>query len=225
LRTPYARLVAKTLAITPSGALSPGPLSAAGVAAGAMLGPLGGVAVALGHTLFELPYVALLTRWASRVRGALTGGWGRLLLAVMAGFTWFFSAGLAELAVASWRGAVSIAGPGRGGPLSPDSLAGAVVVGVLYTGANPYFLAWWATTGFPLLEEASRLRAGLPVMYASHVWMDYAWLALLAAGGVAAGRTGQHAYAALMAALSLVLAYYALRFTLLALRPGAAGRA
>jgi threonine/homoserine/homoserine lactone efflux protein len=222
LRGRYAGLVARTIAITPSGALSPGPLSASAIAVGAALGAAGGLAVAVGHTLFELPYVALLARWAGRVRGLLAGGWGRLLLGFMAGFTWFFALGLARLALQAW-GAAALPG-GGGGPLAPGGLAGAVLVGVFYTGANPYFLAWWATAGFPLLEEASMLPAGLPVMYTAHVWMDYAWLGLLAAGGGAAVAAGHRAYAALMGALSIVLGYYALTFTLRALRPQSRGR-
>jgi len=76
-------LVVETLLISPSGALSPGPLSAMAVAAGLALGALGGLAIALGHTLFELPYVALLLRLASRLRRSFTGTLGRIMFLVM----------------------------------------------------------------------------------------------------------------------------------------------
>ncbi len=208
-------LLAKTLLITPSGALSPGPLTAAAVAVGSSLGLLGGLAVALGHAAFELPYVAALTRAAGRVRGLLRGGAGRALMAVMAGFTAFFAAGLSEAALkgASLSGNATL--------LAGGGLLGAFLLGVAYTGLNPYFLAWWATAGFPLLEESAEIPWGLAVMYPAHVWMDFAWLGLLAAGGGLAAAMGSTPYRILLGLLSLVLWYYAALFAWRALRtPG-----
>ena len=209
------RLVAETLAISPSGALSPGPLSAAAIALGSSLGLAGGLAVALGHMAFEFPYVALLSRAAARVRRLLEGRVGGALLLFMAGFTGFFAWGLIEAALAALGGSHAPAVPGAS---AAGGLLGAFAVGILYTGANPFFLAWWATAGFPLVEGASRIPGGLALMYASHVWMDYAWLGLLAAGGGAAGLLGSRGYAALLGALGAVLAYYAARFALEAFR-------
>ena len=48
-------LALKIMAITPSGAFSPGPLTASAVALGSSKGWRAGMRVALGHTLFELP--------------------------------------------------------------------------------------------------------------------------------------------------------------------------
>ncbi len=54
----------------------------------------------------------------------------------------------------------------------------AVVVGLVFTGINPFFLIWWATVGSLLIAEALLLGAFLGVfaMFAAHIWMDYAWL-------------------------------------------------
>jgi threonine/homoserine/homoserine lactone efflux protein len=205
-------LVVETLLISPSGALSPGPLSAMAVAVGLTLGALGGLAIALGHMLFELPYVALLSRLAPRLRRSFTGTLGRALLLVMGGFTAYFAVSLAQSAVSVLRGG------GLGAYASPvHSLAGAILVGVAYTGLNPFFLAWWVTAGFPLVEGASRIPGGLVIMYSSHVWLDYAWLAFLALGGGAASLMGSGVYAAILAALSAVLGYFAVKFLLASL--------
>src|SRR4051812_26440864 len=48
------------MTITPSGAFSPGPLTASAVANGSIRGWKAGLYTALGHTAFELPYVAAL---------------------------------------------------------------------------------------------------------------------------------------------------------------------
>lgn len=199
------RLVITTLTLTPSGALSPGPLSASAVAAGALLGPLGGLLVALGHTLVELPYVAALHRFAGRWRGALD----RLKIpmnAVIVGFLLFFSQQLLRDAVTILNGGGSPRGFAIAGPLE------ALFVGITLTGLNAYFLAWWLTVGYPLIEESARLGLkGFVAMYGSHVWMDYAWLILLAAGGGATRILGAIPYAALLGLLAAMLAGFALK--------------
>ncbi|MEB3861729.1 MAG: LysE family transporter [Desulfurococcales archaeon] len=198
-------LVAKTLLITPSGALSPGPLSAVGVAVGASLGPAGGLLVALGHMIAELPYVYVLVRFIEAVMRWLDK-WRRPLVAVVTVFLLYFSYLLARDAYTLYTsGALEVeAGTRTFTPLQ------AILAGIVLTALNPYFLAWWATVGYPLVEGAARHGArGFTVMYASHVWMDYAWLGLLAWGGGAARVLGVRPYAVLLGLLAVVLAVFA----------------
>jgi len=197
-------LVVKTLAITPSGALSPGPLSASAVAIGALLGPLGGFLVALGHMLFELPYVMLLVKWAERFNRVLARVEKPLNL-VVAGFIVFFAYGLFHDAAAALSGTVNTGSAITVG----GGVLGALLTGAVLTGFNPYFLAWWVTVGLPLVRGAAEHGArGFTVMYASHVWMDYAWLVLLAAAGAGLSRIAG-LYAALLAGLGVVLLLFA----------------
>jgi len=57
-----------------------------------------------------------------------------------------------------------------------------ILLGLVFTGLNPFFIVWWLTEGGDLILDALRLAslAGVLVMYVSHVWMDYAWLAAVA---------------------------------------------
>lgn len=202
----YGALIRDTLALTPSGALSPGALSASAAAVGAQLGLIGGVAVSLGHMIAELPYVYLLTYSASRMKRALDR-WGWLMGMVSSAFMLFFAAMLVESAVSAWSGVGQMFSSGSG----PGSLLGAVGAGVVFTIFNPFFLLWWLSVGMPMVEGAAKAgRAGFAVMYAAHVWMDYAWLAFLA---FSAGVLVEYLrlYAALMAVLAGVLVYYGLR--------------
>ncbi len=194
-------LILKTLAITPSGALSPGPLSASAIVAGASLGVAGGLAIALGHMAFELPYVALLWVAASRVEPFLRRLEKPLNTFVAAFILWFAFLTLE----AAFRG-----GGDAAGGMAVGSLAQAFIVGVVLTGFNAYFLLWWLTVGYPLIRDSSSLGArGFAAMYASHVWMDYAWLALLAGlGGLAAGIAWLQRL--LLAVVGLMLALFAL---------------
>ena len=197
------RLVAKTLLVTPSGALSPGPLSAVAVGVGLGLGPLGGFMVALGHMVAELPYVYGLVRFIDRMI-AWVDKWRRPLLLLVSAFLVYFGASLIGESVEVYRGYTSsVSG-------SILSMYEALLAGIALTIFNPYFLAWWATVGYPLVEDSARLGSrGFIVMYASHVWMDYVWLILLAWGGGVARILGAKPYAALLGFLGFVLLAFA----------------
>jgi len=53
-----------------------------------------------------------------------------------------------------------------------------VLVGLVFTAINPFFIIWWATVGSLLVAQALRLGAfiGVLAMFGAHIWMDYAWL-------------------------------------------------
>ncbi|UXD21356.1 lysine transporter LysE [Ignicoccus pacificus DSM 13166] len=188
-------LVMKTLLITPSGALSPGLLSASAVAAGASLGVLGGLLVALGHTLFELPYVFVLSTMMGRIK-RIAEKYGKVLNAIVIAFALFFAWGLIE-----------------GGGSASVSVSDALAAGFIFTASNAYFLLWWATVGFPLVEEIAGSPRRFAVMYTSHVWMDYVWLALLAAVGGASRLLGPY-YSLFNYALAAMLVIFALDIAL-----------
>ena len=204
----YRMVVLLTLAITPSGALSPGPLSASAVALGALMGPLGGFLAALGHMVVELPYVLLLYRFTFTLRSFITR-FKVALNTVVVVFLLYFSYMLL-------RDSISIV-MGLEGSQSPGFIVGgglleAMVTGALLTGFNAYFLLWWLTVGYPLIEESSKLGfRGFTVMYASHVWMDYAWLTLLAGGGVTVKLLGSTPYAILLGVLAAILVIFAVK--------------
>ena len=52
------------------------------------------------------------------------------------------------------------------------------LIGVIFTGLNPYFILWWLTVGAQLILISLEFAAlaGVVFMYLCHVWMDYAWL-------------------------------------------------
>ena len=198
------RAVLETALITPSGALSPGPLSAAGVAAGAALGVVGGVLVALGHLVVELPYFALLVRILGGLRERL-GRWRAVLDIVSGGFMLFFAYLLAASGLEAIRGEAGLPGAGAvGSPLL------ALLAGIVLTGGNVYFLAWWLSVGRPIVEHARGLGPwGAGLVYAVHYSYDLAWLSLLAYVGGLAVRPEVLGW--LFLALSLVIGYYGVR--------------
>lgn len=214
----FKRVVVLTLTLTPSGALSPGPLSASAIALGALMGPLAGFMVALGHTLVELPYVMLLYKVASILRVTL-GRFKLLLNIFMTLFLIYFSYLLLMDSINIALGSTSPTFNQFNLNIGNISLLNAIIVGVILTGFNVYFLLWWLTVGYPMVEEASKLGVrGLTVMYASHVWMDYAWLTLLAGSGGVVRLLGSTPYSILLAILAVILALFAARIAVETLR-------
>jgi threonine/homoserine/homoserine lactone efflux protein len=172
------------------------------------MGPLGGFLAALGHMVVELPYVLLLYRFTSTLRSFI-GRFKYALNIVVVLFLLYFSYMLLRdsisiaMGLGGSQGSASIAGGG---------LLGAVVTGALLTGFNAYFLLWWLTVGYPLIEESSKLGLrGFTVMYVSHVWMDFAWLTLLAGGGDAVRLLGSTPYAILLGVLAAILVVFSIK--------------
>ncbi len=214
---PFRKAIVETAIITPSGALSPGPLSASSIAFGALVGVKGGIIVALGHLAVELPYFLLLIMLLGSVEERLRRARGVLDLAAGV-FILFFSLLLFR---DSWR---LLHGNGiSGGSTIGSGLIGAFITGVALTGLNMYFLLWWISVGRPIVEHARSLSsAGRMVVYAVHYSYDLGWLAVLAYIGYQGGRMGGEALAVVLALLGLVLVYYGGKFiaSFLAVRKG-----
>jgi threonine/homoserine/homoserine lactone efflux protein len=207
------KLVSLTLAITLSGALSPGPLSASAIVTGASMGLFGGLLIALGHMIVELPYVTMLYKLVNQFKKFLMKMKVKFILNVIVTFFLaYFSYLLIKDSINIFQsGAFSFAELN----LTVLNPLEAIGIGIILTGFNAYFLTWWLTVGYPLIEESVKYGVrGLSVMYVSHVWMDYAWLALLASGGNAIKLLGSMPYALLLLIIALMLAVFATKIGL-----------
>lgn len=167
----HPAFILKVVMVSASGALAPGPLTAASIAVGARKGWRSGLGLALGHTLAEVPVVLAVYYGLSSflVSEAL-----RTWLGVVGCFSMMFFAALTV------RDAVKGVGiSGREGPRG-----GALATGFALTMFNPLFIAWWLSVGSLLVAEVVPLGlAGLAATYLSHVWIDYAWLTAVACAG------------------------------------------
>ncbi|MDI9619354.1 MAG: LysE family transporter [Candidatus Nezhaarchaeota archaeon] len=157
----------EVVAISASGALSPGPLTAVAATIGARRGWRSGLLIAMGHAAVELPLVAFIAAGLMvAIEGALTSN----LLALAGGAFLLFFGSL------TFRDAVKFTWPPKASaPLLHEN---PFLVGALLSLLNPFFIIWWLGVGSPLVYEAVRLWGvyGLAVMYLSHVWLDLAWL-------------------------------------------------
>jgi threonine/homoserine/homoserine lactone efflux protein len=195
--------------VTASGALAPGPTFFANITEGAKSGAKSGLAFSVGHTVLEFTLVILLALTLQTVSNEpliklVVGAAGGVALL---GFGFFQ---IREGATLKQNIQKKENMPSRN-PL---------LLGLIFTGLNPYFIIWWLTAGMPLIENALAIAsfAGVFMMYTSHVWMDYAWLtstAYLAKKGT--NLTGRKGYRILMIIFGLILVFFGLYFLMTAL--------
>jgi threonine/homoserine/homoserine lactone efflux protein len=152
-------------AITASGALSPGPLTIVTAGSGIKTGWKAGFLAALGHMIIEFPLVLLLSFGILNVTKE-----ARLLLSFLGGAILVFFAFLQFKSVKN----VELRATGTS--------KNAFLVGLSLTALNPYFILWWLTVGTKLILDSMSLFSfnGIFLMYVLHVWMDFAWLMLIA---------------------------------------------
>jgi len=194
--------------VTASGALAPGPLFFATVSHGTRSGAKGGLAFSIGHTLVEFPLVLLLAlvfrEFATEIAGepivklstGIAGGLFLLIFGAMQ-IRHFFSSKSDT--------------PNSGGIVSRNPL----LLGLVLTGLNPYFIVWWLAVGSKLVVDALAFASlvGVLLMYISHVWMDYAWLTAVAhLAHVGTKIVGTRWYRAAMMLFGVILVYFGLSF-------------
>jgi len=191
--------IATVVLVSSSGVLSPGPLTFYTLGEGMRNGYRSGLHISTGHMLFEFPYVlalaagfgSFLAQPVARMIAGLVGGSVLIIFAVLQ--------------------ALSALKLGTEKPKERRVFRSALVMGVVLTALNPFFLLWWVTVGSKLVLDALVLASasGLLVMYLSHIWMDYVFLGLasyLAHRGV--NLLGSKPYRAILVAFSIILAYF-----------------
>jgi threonine/homoserine/homoserine lactone efflux protein len=155
----------QTIIISASGVISPGPVTAATLAAGTRR-KHAGLWISVGHGVVEFPLMGLimlgagtwLTSRSFSIGVGLAGGVVLILMGVM-------------LAIALRRPATADA---------PVESRSPLWTGIALTGGNPYFLLWWATVGLSLASRAAELGALAFGLFAVVHWLcDLAWLEAL----------------------------------------------
>jgi len=196
--------VATVILLTASGALAPGPLFFATISHGARSGAKSGLVFSIAHTLVEFTLVMLLARGLLTVANEPVV---KLTIGVAGGVV------LLVFGAMQIRSSLtSRFDEARSGGVATRNL---LLIGLAFTGLNPFFVVWWLTAGAELirlsLEFASL--AGVMFMYICHVWMDYAWLTSVAHfSKMGTNIVGSKWYRLIMAVFGAVLIYFGLTF-------------
>lgn len=147
-----------------SGVIIPGPLFATNVTHSLKKNHLSGIKIALGHTFVEFPLVIMI-------------GLGVITLESFPEFKmWISIVGAISLFIFSALQIRQIFKPRQINEVQVTH--GPILSGIIFTGANPFFILWWLTIGFKLISDAIVLWSisGVIVMFLMHIWLDYAWL-------------------------------------------------
>ena len=193
------------ITISVSGVMSPGPLFAANVAYGLKGGAKAGLKMACGHTVVELPLVILLGVGALSLE---TMPQFREVIALVGAISLFVFAGMQIKSVLKKPSSIF---EGKHSPF---------IAGIMLSALNPFFLIWWFTIGFKLISDSLALAsfAGIGIMFAFHIWMDYAWLGAVGFLSSKGKRIlSNKNYDIFMITISGVLVYFGIVFALEAL--------
>jgi threonine/homoserine/homoserine lactone efflux protein len=195
----------EVIVLSASGVLAPGPLFFANLVYGIRLDKWSGIKVASGHTVVELPIIIMLAAGLSTFDATIE----------YAGVIGMIG-GIAILAFAALQITSIIKKPAHDTPHITGS-KGPFVVGIALSALNPFFLLWWFTAGLKLIADSAAfgVTTGVAILFALHIWMDYAWLAgtaYLASRG--AFLLESKYYRFLLLGLAAVLMYYGISFVL-----------
>ena len=211
----WDELIPLVVIVSASGVLSPGPLFVVTVTSSLRNGPWTGVKTSTGHALVEFPLVMVIAAGLSAVL------WDRtvhLAIGLIGG------AALVAFGLLGTVGALKRRGTEAQPSHSQALKYGPLLAGALFTGLNPFFIAWWLTVGASLISRALELAsfAGVVLLFASHIWMDYAWLTFVgyaAYRGLSVTGRGVMRFAELVLSLLLVFLGFWLGYSILSTGP------
>lgn len=198
--------VATIVIITASGALAPGPLFFATVSHGTKHGAKTGLVFSVAHTVVEFSLIMLFAL------GLLTVA-SEPIVKIVIGVI----GGIVLIAFGAFQIRNSIISKPDKIKNPKSSYRHLFLIGLAFTGLNPYFILWWLTVGAQLIIIALEFAAllGVVFMFICHVWMDYVWLtgvAYFAKKGT--NVMGLKWYKPLMIIFGVILIYFGLSFIL-----------
>jgi threonine/homoserine/homoserine lactone efflux protein len=156
--------------VTASGALAPGPLFFATLTHGSKTGIRSGLTFAVSHTVVEFTLIMLFAL------GLLTVASEPTVKTIIG-----FLGGSVLIAFGVYQIRNSLINPVKTKDEKATSSQHLFLIGLAFTGLNPYFILWWLTVGAHLIIISLEFAAlwGVVFMYVCHVWMDYVWLTSL----------------------------------------------
>ncbi len=196
--------VVTVIILTASGALAPGPLFFATVTHGTKHGAKSGLIFSIAHTVVEFLLIMLLAL------GLLTVASEPMVKMVIG-----LIGGIVLIAFGTIQIRNSIISNPEDLKKPKASYRHLFILGLAFTGLNPYFILWWLTVGAQLIIIALEFAAliGVLFMFVCHVWMDYVWLtgtAYFATKGT--NIMGLKWYKPLLIVFGVILIYFGITF-------------
>jgi threonine/homoserine/homoserine lactone efflux protein len=170
-----------------SGVLSPGPLFFTNLIYGSKQGVGAGIKLANGHTIIELPLLIILGIGLSKFWSLyLTSNENLKVIGLIGGVSITLFSLIQLSSILNRRKVIAPTRTNGSGSkkyiLKINSKRnGPLILGIVFTAANPFFLIWWSTIGLKLISDSIFLFGtilGIVFVFFFHIWMDYAWLSI-----------------------------------------------
>jgi len=157
-------------AISLTGVMLPGPMTAATIAKG-YDNKHAGAWITAGHAVIEIPLIVVMT--------AIYFGSGRFLGSPQVERVLYVVGGLMLVYLGFRMFRATLRTHSTMGGLPASSL----ITGIVITGTNPAFYIWWATAGAVLITGAARFGlVGVILFTVVHLPLDLAWSEFLSVG-------------------------------------------
>lgn len=160
--------------VSTSGVFSPGPLFFVNLFYGSKYGSIMGLKIAVGHTLVEFPLLVLLFYAISKFSVVSLSDSDILkIIGIVGGVFMIFFSFIQVYPVIKNKSLET------NNQNSRYAIKNAILVGMIFTGLNPFFLVWWSTIGLKLVSDSVNnfgYLSGIILLFFSHIWMDYFWL-------------------------------------------------
>jgi threonine/homoserine/homoserine lactone efflux protein len=189
--------LSQVVVISLSGAMAPGPVTAAALGKGSRT-PHAGALIAIGHGIVEVPVMIAVLLGVRLLTDVPTVRLGVSVLGTIF---------LMVMAIGMLR---SLRDPATG-PLR--SVGSPLTAGILLTLGNPYFFVWWATIGATLVLRSVDFGVwGFVALATSHWLCDFVWIYFLSVLSFKGGQFfGQRFQKAVFLVCGCLLAVFAVK--------------
>lgn len=162
--------------------------------------------------LIEFPYIAILYLFLSQVRESLSGILGDTVTILGTSIILLF-------AIFVFRDIMLGSKSNRNNALNRIKMARhPIIIGILLSGLNIWFLIWWLSIGFGLITLVAEMGMGIAtifIMFLSHIWIDFLWLMLIAeASKKGFSVIGSKEYNIIMIFLGIMLIFFGINISL-----------
>jgi threonine/homoserine/homoserine lactone efflux protein len=170
-----------------SGVLSPGPLFFANLIYGSKQGFHAGIKIALGHTIVEFLLILLLALGLFGFSSIILSNESLRVIGLIGGaaIIFFSLSQINGIIKRRRRVGEDINSYNNSNDIFKINtikrrLDEPVIIGLVFSILNPFFLVWWLTVGLKLISDSvylfDTIVAGAIFLFSFHIWMDYAWL-------------------------------------------------
>ncbi len=195
----------EVILVSASGVLSPGPLFFINIIYGSKQGITGGIKIAFGHTMVEFPLVIALALGLFTFSHFVNNE-NLKIISSIGGIAIIVFAIIQIISITKGKA------DKQNAYVAVSDKKGPILLGVIFSALNPFFLIWWFTVGLKLITDSIHFFGfviGILFLFSFHIWMDYAWLVItsyLIYRGISVLKT--QFYSALLISISTILAFY-----------------